>query len=103
MYKLEILPIAKRDMDNIIYYVANCLNNKRAANKLSKAFIKGIDNILIFPYGSSEYKPISKLCNPYRCTKVKNFIIFYIVNTENNLIIITRVAYEKMNFIHLLK
>lgn len=29
MYKLEFLPITKRDMDDIIYYISNTLNNKK--------------------------------------------------------------------------
>lgn len=33
MYKLEILPIAKNDMDNIIYYISNHLQNPTAAKK----------------------------------------------------------------------
>ena len=31
MYKLEFLTIAKKDMDDIIYYISNTLNNKKAA------------------------------------------------------------------------
>ena len=36
MYKLEILPISKNDIDSIIYYVSYVLNNNSAASKLSK-------------------------------------------------------------------
>ena len=36
MYKLEFLPIAKMDMNNIIYYVSNNLkNNLLAENEIN--------------------------------------------------------------------
>lgn len=52
MYKLEFLPIAKKDMDDIIYYISNNIKNKTAANKLSNDFINGANTILEFPYAS---------------------------------------------------
>ena len=50
MYKLEFLPIAKNDIDNIIYYISINLGNKTAAVNLSKKFIDGANGILFFPY-----------------------------------------------------
>ena len=58
MYKLEFLPIAKKDIDDIIYYVSNNLKNISAAKKLAKSFIDGANSILSFPYGVSKYIPI---------------------------------------------
>lgn len=67
MYKLEFLPIAKKDIDKIIYYVSNNLKNKSAARKLANSFIKGSNDILQFPYGISIYNQSKKLKNEYRC------------------------------------
>lgn len=39
MYKLEFLPIAKKDIENIVYYISNNLKNTSAARKLSKDLI----------------------------------------------------------------
>ena len=55
MYKLEFLPIAKKDMDDIIYYISNNLKNISAANELTKNFIEGANRILDFPYVASIY------------------------------------------------
>lgn len=49
MYKLEFLPIAKRDMDDIIYYISNTLNNKKAASALVQSFFNSANSILNFP------------------------------------------------------
>ena len=49
VYKLEFLPIAKRDMDDIIYYIFNTLNNKKAASALAQSFFNSANSILNFP------------------------------------------------------
>lgn len=41
MYKLEFLPIAKKDIDDIIYYISNSLKNKVAAKNMADSFIAG--------------------------------------------------------------
>lgn len=97
MYKLEYLETAKNDIDDIIYYVHYILNNKKAAKDLANTFIKEINNILNFPYGNAEYIPIKPLKYTYRRYKIKNFLVFYIIDEKNRTIIIARVLYKKMD------
>ena len=101
MYKLEYLEIAKKDMDNIIYYISHNLKNKSAALKLIDEFLKEMNNIMNFPYASAEYISIKPLNNKYRKSRVKNFLIFYTINEENKTIMIVRVLYQKRNFTNL--
>jgi hypothetical protein len=68
MYKVEFLPIAKKDMDEIIYYVSNNLKNLSAARDLANSFMESVSSILVFPFGIPTYKT-SK--NNYYC---KNFV-----------------------------
>lgn len=103
MYKLEFLPVAKKDIDKIIYYISNNLKNKSAARKLAKSFIKGANNILKFPYGISVYNQSRKLKNEYRCYKVNNFLMFYTINEKEQIITIVRVLYSKMNISSILE
>lgn len=103
MYSLEILPIAKKDIDSIIYYITNILKNKTAAKKLARKFISSANSILIFPYGTSVYQPINKLKYEYRSVKIENFLMFYIINEEEKIITIVRVLYKKMDFANILK
>ena len=42
MYKIELLPIAKEDIDNILHYISLNLKNKTASRNLRKAFMNGI-------------------------------------------------------------
>ena len=103
MYKIKFLPSAKKDIDNIIYYVSNDLNNKSAAKKLSKSFIECANEILIFPYGEPIYGLSKKMNQEYRCIKIKNYCMFYVVNEKLKEVIVVRVLYKKMNINNILK
>lgn len=97
MYKLEILPIAKKDIDDIIYYIYKHFKNPIAAQKLSQEFISGANTILEFPYGTPIYNQLNKLNYEYRSKKIKNFLMFYTINENEKIITIVRVLYNKMN------
>ena len=97
MYELEFLPIAKKDMDDIIYYVSNNLKNNLASKRLAKSIIDGANSVLEFPYGCSIYKPVRTLNNEYRSMKIKNFLMFYTINEEKKLITVVRVLYQRMD------
>ena len=98
MYKLEILPIAKKDIDDIIYYISYNLKNITAAKKLRDLFISSLDKIIAFSYGYPKYKSTQILENEYRSFKVKNYLMFYTINEDKKLITIIRILYKKMNF-----
>ncbi len=102
MYKIEFLPIAKKDIDNIIYYIVHNLKNITAAKKHRNLFMSSINNISEFPYGSPIYKPGDILKKEYRSYKVKNFLIFYTINEREKLITIVRVLYQKMDIENIL-
>ena len=102
MYKLEFLPIAKKDIDQIIDYISNTLKNPSAARNLAKQFIECSNNILQFPYGLSKYNPIKFLKNEYRCIKVNNYLMFYTINEQDKIITVVRVLYKKMNINNIL-
>lgn len=103
MYKIELLPIAKNDIDNIIYYISHNLNNTTASKKLRDLFINSFDHIVEFPYGTSVYQSIGILKNEYRSYKVKNFLMFYMINEEDKIITIVRVLYQKMDINNILE
>ncbi len=102
MYTLKYLEYAKRDVDNIVYYISNNLKNETAAYKFIELYKKEIINIKTFPYGSSIYEPTRKLKKEYRCSRVKNYLIFYIVNENKKEITIVRILYKRRNILELL-
>lgn len=103
MYKLEFLPIAKQDMDSIIYYISHELKNSSAAKRLANDFIRETNKILDFPYGSAIYHLDQTLQNEYREMKIRNFIMFYTINEKEKIITVVRVLYQKMDISKILK
>jgi len=103
MYRIEFLPIAKKDIDDIIYYISHNLKNITASKKLRDLFWNALTNILEFPYGSSVYHSIAVLKHEYRSYRVKNFLMFYMINEEEKVITIVRVLYQKMDINNILE
>ena len=103
MYNLEFLPIAKKDMDDIIFYISNNLKNNTAAAKTAQNFIKEANQILEMPYSYPIYQTKGKLKQMYRSKIIDNFIMFYTINEENKIITIIRVLYQKRDISNILQ
>lgn len=103
MYKIEFLPIAKKDIDDIIYHISHVFKNITASKKLRDLFIDSLDKIVDFPYGLPIYKNVNNLENEYRGYKVKNYLMFYTINEKEKIITVVRVVYQKMNIENILE
>jgi len=103
MYKIIYLPKAKKDLEEIIYYISHKLKNQTAAVNLIEEFKKQEKNILTFPYGFSIYKNSKKLNHNYRFITAKNFNMFYSIDEENKTITIASIIYNKRNIDKLIK
>ena len=95
MYKIEFLPVAKEDIDNIIYYISYKLKNLTASRKLRDLLINSLDYIIEFPYGNPIYKPPSTLKYEYRSTRVKNFLLFYTINEDKKQLLLSEYYIKK--------
>lgn len=97
LYSLEFLPIAKKDIDDIVFYISNILNNKSAAYNLQNNIRNVLECIMLFPYSLPVYKFKNNMDKEYRCAIVNNYSLFYTVDEANYKIIVTRIVYSKMN------
>lgn len=95
MYKLEYLPIAVKDMSEIVRYISRELENPTAAEHLADELINTAEGIRTFPYALPVYQPIRSLKHEYRKIPVKNFLIFYWVEEEKKTVTVARVLYAK--------
>ena len=73
MYKLEYLPVARKD------------------------------SVLSFPYAPPAYQPIRPLKHEYRKILVQNYLMFYWVDEEKKLVTVARVVYAKRDYGRLLE
>ena len=52
MYKLEYLPVARKDMIEIVRYISRELQNPDAADRLAVELVNAAESVLTFPYAS---------------------------------------------------
>lgn len=101
MYKLEYLPIAHKDMLEIVRYITRELKNLNGADCLAVELIKAMENVLTFPYATHVYQPIHPLKQEYRKILVRNYLMFYWVDKE--MVTVARIVYTKRNYSRLLE
>lgn len=103
VYKLEYLPVAQRDMVEIVRYISGELQNPAAADRLAMELVNAAESILTFPYALPAYQPIRPLKREYRKILVQNFLMLYWVDEEKKLVTIARVVYAKRDVARLLE
>lgn len=102
-YKVEVSETAKQDLENIISYLRNDLAGDIIADKykiLFKQELKKLEDIAgsmpILDEELTGHKNIRKI-------NVRNYIIFYINDEENNKVFIIRIGHAFMDWEKYLK
>jgi len=103
LYHIEFLPIAKKDMVDIVQYISHTLQNPQAANTIMEHFSKGIEMIQSFPYANPVYSPIMPLKHEYRKMLIGSYLMFYWVDEQQKSVTITRVIYASRDYKSLLR
>lgn len=103
MYKLEYLPVARRDMIEIVRYIGQELQNPTAADQLAMELIEAGDSIPKFPYANPAFIPIRPLKHEYRKLLVQNYFMFYWVDEVKKLVTVARVVYARRDYKRLLE
>ena len=103
MYSLQYLPVARRDMLEIVRYISMDLQNPNAADRLAMNLIEAAEGVCVFPYAAPAYQPIRPLKHEYRKLVVQNYRMLYWVDEEKKLVTVARVVYAKRNYDRLLK
>jgi plasmid stabilization system protein ParE len=101
MHDIRYLPLASRDLSNIVSYVADELKAPNAAMDLINELDTFISRLAQFPYSCRVYQPEKSLKNEYRILPVKNYLVFYVV--KEDVVEIHRVIYAKMNLTKIIK
>ena len=103
MYKLEYLPVARKDMLEIVRYISVELKNPNSADRLAVELVEAAERVLSFPYAAPFYQPIRPLKHEYRKIFVQNYLMFYWVNEEEKLVTVARAIYAKRDYGRLLE
>lgn len=97
-YKVNITRKAKRDINEILDYLTNNLHNHDAALALSGALKKKIVFLAGNPYAYeiSRLKRLSR--QGYRRVVVKNYLLLYLVDSDQKTVNIIRVVYGRQDY-----
>ena len=98
MYRLEYLPIAWRDMMEVIRYISHELCSPTAASKLADEMIAAADRLTEFPYSCAIHLSIKPLKQEYRKLVVQHYIMFYWIDEREKLVTIARVIYARRDY-----
>ncbi|MBZ4647059.1 MAG: toxin ParE1/3/4 [Petroclostridium sp.] len=101
MYELRYLPSARKDIYEIVFYIAEHLKTPKAAMDLVDALDKSIKRLQQFLYSCKVYQTSMVLEEEYRLLPVKNYAVFYVVKEQ--VVEIHRVVYAKMDITKVIK
>ena len=99
VYRVEILPTARRDLVDAARYIAQKLKNPDAAEKFLNQFEDRIASLSSMPYRRRAYVPLASLEHEYRAVDVGNYLAFYWVEEEpEQVVTIARVLFARSNY-----
>lgn len=94
-YEIKYLPLAEKDLRDIVSYISYNLKAPRAALKLVNQLDDAISLLPLFPYAHQIFAPLEPLDAEYRVLPVKNYLVFYVVKEAE--IEIHRIIFAKMD------
>ena len=102
-YSIYITAAAEQDMANASDYIEFVLKNPKAADDLLDEAEEKINALLSFPAKFPLVEDPLLASWGIRLTRVRNYIVFYVISEEDNKVIVVRFMYEKSNCISILK
>ena len=97
-YRVEISREAHNDIYEIVGYIANELSNPKAANSflddVETSYLRVADN----PHSYSLCSDIRLERLAYRKIIIKNYLILYRIDEDNQVVYIVRVVYGRRNY-----
>lgn len=94
-YGIRYLPSFNKDLEEIVYYIAQILKNKDAAERLIENVSQAILKRSINPASFEIYNSVKKRNYDWYRIYVKNFTILYTV--RNNTMEVVHIFYSKRN------
>ena len=102
-YKITYSPEALNDIESIYNYIAFRLKAEQtAANQISR-IRESIRSLQLFPERNRavDWEPWASM--GMRILPVDNYVVYYMVNTFDSVVIVTRVFYGGRNVEHIIK
>jgi toxin ParE1/3/4 len=101
MFEIRYLPLARKDLTDIVAYITGHLKAPKAAIDLLDALDKSISRLEQYPYSCKVYQPVKTLKEEYRLLPVKNYAVFYVVKEQ--IVEIHRIVYARVDLTRIFK
>ena len=97
-YRVELLPEAQSDLIKTLDYIATELCAPLAALHLHEAIMAEFQTLKTFPLSGTEVKNNFPLHNAYRWVMVENYMIFYTVDENSEVVYIARILFSSSDY-----
>lgn len=101
MFQVKYLPLAEKDLTEIIEYFINENSSGKVANNFLDQLDQSLNRLKCFPHLGCVYDSNFKLEHEYRMIRVKRYLVIYLI--KDDLIEIQRIIYEKRSVRDLLR
>ena len=103
MYRLRFSKLYNKDVNSSFNYIKDTLEAPMAAENLIKEILEKLNQIKENPNRRPLVQDEYLASLGYRLLNVKNYMIFYIIGSDNKHIKIVRFLYNKRNWKNILK
>ena len=94
MYKVVYLPIARRQLEEAVAYIAEELCAPDAADDLLNAVDEAVRALSEMPYRHALYPLLFAMKREIRFVPVRNYNLFYVVNEDQKTVEIWRLIHQ---------
>ena len=94
MYKVVYLPIARRQLEEAVAYIAENLCAPDAADDLINAVDEAVRALSEMPYRHALYPLLFAMKREIRFVPVRNYNLFYVVNEDQKTVEIWRLIHQ---------
>ena len=101
-YRIDLSLPAENDLRDILHYIATQLLEPQTALEMLNFIEAEVNTLSFMPQRQPliRDKRLAKL--GYRLLPVKNYLVFYSINEEEQMVNIERILYKRRNWHHLL-
>ncbi|WP_167930567.1 type II toxin-antitoxin system RelE/ParE family toxin [Olsenella sp. SW781] len=99
MYRVEVLPSARRDVIDAARYMSQTLGSPQAAGRFLDQFEERASSLRKMPYRRRVYAPLRELVHEFRAIGVGNYLLFYWVEEEpERVVTVARVLFAGSDY-----
>jgi addiction module RelE/StbE family toxin len=97
-FKIKITNAAEKDLDEIYNYILINFGSSGTAQNLMDKIELGIMNLSKFPYKHELSRDKVLKVKGYHKLLINNYVVLYLIDSENSNIIVARILYGAMDY-----